>query len=139
MAREVGSRLGLFGYRSCVKGGGRQWQGMPRMAWFNDVRWPQDGLSTEGVPLLQSLQTEKEAPQASLGEGSAPPSKSGQKTRPLIPEMCFTSSAENTEPLPANSYIGDDGTSLLITCAKCCLQVHASECGLSDGQAAEGL
>lgn len=109
------------------------------MAWFNHVRWPQDELSTEGAPLLQSLQTEKEAPQASLGEGSASPSKSGQKTRPLIPEMCFTSSAENTEPLPANSYIGDDGTSLLITCAKCCLQVHASECGLSDGQAAEGL
>lgn len=73
---------------------------------------------------------EKEAPQASLGEGpSIPPSKCGQKTRPLIPEMCFTSSAENTEPLPANSYIGDDGTSLLIACAKCCLQVHASEWG----------
>lgn len=57
-----------------------------------------------------------------------PPSKSGQKTRPLIPEMCFTSSGENTEPLPANSYIGEDGTSQLIACAKCCLQVHASEC-----------
>lgn len=87
-------------------------------------------LPTEGSPLLlQSLQTEKEAPQASLGEGpsAAPPSKSGQKTRPLIPEMCFTSSGENTEPLPSNSYIGDDGTSLLIACAKCCLQVHASE------------
>lgn len=85
-------------------------------------------LSTKVTPLLQSLQMEKEAPQASLGEGpSIPPSKCGQKTRPLIPEMCFTSSAENTEPLPANSYIGDDGTSLLIACAKCCLQVHASE------------
>ena len=88
------------------------------------------GLPAEGGDLfLQSLQTEKEAPQASLGEGPsvAPPSKSGQKTRPLIPEMCFTSGGENTEPLPANSYIGDDGTSLLIACAKCCLQVHASE------------
>lgn len=52
--------------------------------------------------------------------------------------MCFTSSAENTEPLPANSYIGDDGTSLLITCAKCCLQVHASECRLGGGQVAVG-
>lgn len=79
---------------------------------------------------LQALQTEKEAPTASLGEGSSatPPSKSGQKTRPLIPEMCFTSGGENTEPLPANSYIGDDGTSPLIACGKCCLQVHASEC-----------
>ncbi|KAG8519076.1 Lysine-specific demethylase 4B [Galemys pyrenaicus] len=77
-------------------------------------------------------QTEKETLQASLGEGpsSVPPSKSGQKTRPLIPEMCFTSSGENTEPLPANSSIGEDGTSLLIACAKCCLQVHASCYGI---------
>ena len=99
-----------------------------------DVRGPRPphaGLSPlMAAPLLQSLQTEKETPQGSLGEGpsATPPSKSGQKTRPLIPEMCFTSSGENTEPLPANSYIGDDGTSLLISCAKCCLQVHASEC-----------
>lgn len=91
---------------------------------------PHLGFPLKAPPVLQSLQIEKEGPQASLGEGpSALPSKSGQKTRPLIPEMCFTSSAENTEPLPANSYIGDDGTSLLITCAKCCLQVHASEYG----------
>uniref|UniRef100_A0A8C3V252 [histone H3]-trimethyl-L-lysine(9) demethylase n=1 Tax=Catharus ustulatus TaxID=91951 RepID=A0A8C3V252_CATUS len=53
---------------------------------------------------------------------------SGIKSKPLIPEMCFTSSGENTEPLPSNSYIGEDGTSPLISCAKCCLQVHASEC-----------
>lgn len=99
---------------------GREWQGRPRVAWCGDVRRSP----------LQALQTEKEAPPSSLGEGpSTPPSKSGQKTRPLIPEMCFTSSAENTEPLPANFSIGDDGTSLLIACAKCCLQVHASECG----------
>uniref|UniRef100_A0A673V1J2 [histone H3]-trimethyl-L-lysine(9) demethylase n=1 Tax=Suricata suricatta TaxID=37032 RepID=A0A673V1J2_SURSU len=77
--------------------------------------------------------------QASLGEGpSAPPSRSGQKTRPLIPEMCFTSGGENTEPLPANSYIGDDGTSLLIACAKCCLQVHASCYGIRPELVNEG-
>uniref|UniRef100_A0A9L0JYA7 Lysine-specific demethylase 4B n=1 Tax=Equus asinus TaxID=9793 RepID=A0A9L0JYA7_EQUAS len=77
---------------------------------------------------------------ASLGEGpsAAPPSKSGQKTRPLIPEMCFTSGGENTEPLPANSYIGDDGTSPLITCAKCCLQVHASCYGIRPELVNEG-
>uniref|UniRef100_A0A8C7AVV3 [histone H3]-trimethyl-L-lysine(9) demethylase n=1 Tax=Neovison vison TaxID=452646 RepID=A0A8C7AVV3_NEOVI len=78
--------------------------------------------------------------QASLGEGpsAAPPSKSGQKTRPLVPEMCFTASGENTEPLPSNSYIGDDGTSLLIACAKCCLQVHASCYGIRPELVNEG-
>uniref|UniRef100_A0A8C6RQ89 [histone H3]-trimethyl-L-lysine(9) demethylase n=1 Tax=Nannospalax galili TaxID=1026970 RepID=A0A8C6RQ89_NANGA len=67
-----------------------------------------------------------------------PPSKSGQRTRPLIPELCFTSSGENTEPLPANSGVGDDGTSLLISCAKCCLQVHASCYGVRPELAKDG-
>lgn len=52
--------------------------------------------------------------------------------------MCFTSGGANTEPLPASSYTGDDGTSLLIACAKCCLQVHASECrGWAGGRVAD--
>ncbi|XP_026336929.1 lysine-specific demethylase 4B isoform X3 [Ursus arctos] len=101
---------------------------------------PYCAICTLFYPYSQSLQPEKEAPQASLGEGpsAAPPSKSGQKTRPLIPEMCFTSGGENTEPLPANSYIGDDGTSLLIACAKCCLQVHASCYGIRPELVNEG-
>ncbi|KAJ7308439.1 hypothetical protein JRQ81_008987 [Phrynocephalus forsythii] len=44
--------------------------------------------------------------------------------------MCFASSGENTEPLPSNAYIGDDGNSLLISCTRCCLQVHASCYGI---------
>uniref|UniRef100_A0A8C9V4T9 Lysine-specific demethylase 4B n=1 Tax=Scleropages formosus TaxID=113540 RepID=A0A8C9V4T9_SCLFO len=48
------------------------------------------------------------------------------RTRPLVPEMCFSSGAENTEPLPANSHIGEDGTSVLLCCTGCSLQVHAS-------------
>ncbi|MBV95224.1 Lysine-specific demethylase 4B, partial [Eschrichtius robustus] len=101
---------------------------------------PYCAICTLFYPYSQSLQTEKETPQGSLGEGpsATPPSKSGQKTRPLIPEMCFTSSGENTEPLPANSYIGDDGTSLLISCAKCCLQVHASCYGIRPELVNEG-
>ncbi|XP_064335848.1 lysine-specific demethylase 4B isoform X1 [Camelus dromedarius] len=101
---------------------------------------PYCAICTLFYPYSQSLQTEKEMPQASLGEGpsATSPSKSGQKTRPLIPEMCFTSSGENTEPLPANSYIGDDGTSPLIACAKCCLQVHASCYGIRPELVNEG-
>ncbi|KAK1152558.1 lysine-specific demethylase 4B-like isoform X1 [Acipenser oxyrinchus oxyrinchus] len=59
-----------------------------------------------------------------------PVSKCGTRTKPLIPEMCFTSGGENTEPLPSSSSIGEDGTSLLISCSKCCLQVHASCYGI---------
>uniref|UniRef100_A0A8C4R020 [histone H3]-trimethyl-L-lysine(9) demethylase n=1 Tax=Eptatretus burgeri TaxID=7764 RepID=A0A8C4R020_EPTBU len=50
-----------------------------------------------------------------------PPSK------PLIPEVCFASSGENTDPLPGSSLLSEDGTSPLIACAKCCLQVHSSK------------
>ncbi|KAM9508232.1 lysine-specific demethylase 4C isoform 1-T1 [Guaruba guarouba] len=49
-----------------------------------------------------------------------------EKTKPLIPEMCFIYSEENTEHYPSNAFIEEDGTSLLICCAKCCVRVHAS-------------
>ncbi|XP_039240440.1 lysine-specific demethylase 4C isoform X4 [Pipra filicauda] len=49
-----------------------------------------------------------------------------EKTKPLIPGMCFIYSEENTENYPSNAFIGEDGTSLLISCAKCCVRVHAS-------------
>ncbi|XP_030073364.1 lysine-specific demethylase 4B isoform X2 [Microcaecilia unicolor] len=76
----------------------------------------------------------------SLGETTSmiPASKCGQKAKPLIPEMCFTSSGGNIEPLPANSYIDEDGTSLLISCAKCCMQVHASCYGIRPDLVNEG-
>lgn len=101
---------------------GLSWQGGVGRAWV--------GQATER-PHPQSLQTEKEAPQAPAGDTPAvPPSRRGQKTQPLIPEICFTSggSTGSTEPLPGTAAIGEDGASLLIACAKCCLQVHASEC-----------
>lgn len=50
-----------------------------------------------------------------------------EKTKPLIPEMCFMYSEENTEHHPSNAFIEEDGTSLLIACAICCVQVHASK------------
>ncbi|XP_051498723.1 lysine-specific demethylase 4C isoform X5 [Apus apus] len=49
-----------------------------------------------------------------------------EKTKPLIPEMCFIYSEENTENYPSNAFIEEDGTSLLISCTKCCVRVHAS-------------
>uniref|UniRef100_A0A8C3R940 Lysine-specific demethylase 4B n=1 Tax=Cyanoderma ruficeps TaxID=181631 RepID=A0A8C3R940_9PASS len=93
---------------------------------------PYCAVCTLFYPYNQSSQVEKGAAPAPTGEPSSflHLSRCGQKTKPLIPEMCFTSSGENTEPLPSNSYIGEDGTSPLISCAKCCLQVHASCYGI---------
>ncbi|KAM5190742.1 lysine-specific demethylase 4B isoform 3-T3 [Callospermophilus lateralis] len=101
---------------------------------------PYCAICTLFYPYSQSLQMEKEAPPASVGEApsASPPSKSGQKTRPLIPEMCFTCSGGNTEPLPASSCVDDEGTSPLIACAKCCLQVHASCYGVRPELAKDG-
>ncbi|XP_066430550.1 lysine-specific demethylase 4B [Eleutherodactylus coqui] len=56
--------------------------------------------------------------------------KRGQKTKPIIPEMCFTPSESNVDPLPLSTYIGEDGTSPLLCCVKCCVQVHASCYGI---------
>uniref|UniRef100_A0A8C8RY36 Lysine-specific demethylase 4B n=1 Tax=Pelusios castaneus TaxID=367368 RepID=A0A8C8RY36_9SAUR len=101
---------------------------------------PYCAVCTLFYPYKQSLQMDKEVVQVSIGESSSllQLSKCGQKTKPLIPEMCFTSGGENTEPLPSNSYIGEDGTSLLISCAKCCLQVHASCYGIRPDLVNEG-
>ncbi|KAM4738555.1 lysine-specific demethylase 4B isoform 2-T2 [Anableps anableps] len=54
----------------------------------------------------------------------------GSSTRPLVPEMCFSVGAVNTEPPPTNYHIGEDRTSLLIQCKCCAMQVHASCYGL---------
>ncbi|XP_068176147.1 lysine-specific demethylase 4B [Antennarius striatus] len=56
----------------------------------------------------------------------SPPPSHGSRTRPLVPEMCFSVGACNTEPPPTNYHIGEDGTSLLLRCSSCNMQVHAS-------------
>uniref|UniRef100_A0A672JPK5 [histone H3]-trimethyl-L-lysine(9) demethylase n=1 Tax=Salarias fasciatus TaxID=181472 RepID=A0A672JPK5_SALFA len=69
-------------------------------------------------------------PQKDVTSGNDSPRSSiphhGSMTRPLVPEMCFSVGAGNTEPPPTNCHIGEDGTSLLIRCSSCNMQVHAS-------------
>ncbi|XP_060889825.1 lysine-specific demethylase 4B [Labrus mixtus] len=50
----------------------------------------------------------------------------GSRTRPLVSEMCFSVGAGNTEPSPTNYHTGEDGTSPLLCCSSCHMQVHAS-------------
>ncbi|XP_054645821.1 lysine-specific demethylase 4B [Dunckerocampus dactyliophorus] len=55
----------------------------------------------------------------------------GNRTRPIVPEMCFSVRAGSTEPPPTSHYIGEDGTSVLICCSSCNMQVHASCYGVN--------
>ncbi|XP_059840010.1 lysine-specific demethylase 4A-like [Hypanus sabinus] len=57
--------------------------------------------------------------------------RSKAKTKPLVPEMCFTSGSDHVDLSLPTSYIEEDGTSTLITCAKCCVCVHASCYGVA--------
>ncbi|OCT84899.1 lysine-specific demethylase 4A [Xenopus laevis] len=60
------------------------------------------------------------------------------KTKPLIPEMCFTTTGCNTEINLSAPYLEDDGTSILITCKNCSVCVHASCYGVPKEKAVEG-
>uniref|UniRef100_V9K7C9 [histone H3]-trimethyl-L-lysine(9) demethylase n=1 Tax=Callorhinchus milii TaxID=7868 RepID=V9K7C9_CALMI len=60
-----------------------------------------------------------------------------KKTKPLVPEMCFTSGGDNSDLSLATSYIEEDGTSALVTCAKCCVCVHASCYGVAPEKVAD--
>ncbi|XP_045436165.1 lysine-specific demethylase 4C isoform X5 [Pipistrellus kuhlii] len=62
----------------------------------------------------------------------------GGKTKPLIPEMCFIYSEENIDYSPPNAFLEEDGTSLLISCAKCCVRVHASCYGIPSHEISDG-
>ncbi|KAM8929974.1 lysine-specific demethylase 4A [Pelodytes ibericus] len=60
------------------------------------------------------------------------------KTKPLIPEMCFTTTSSSSEVSLSTPFLEEDGTSLLITCKNCRVCVHASCYGVSKEKAVEG-
>uniref|UniRef100_A0A672RC13 [histone H3]-trimethyl-L-lysine(9) demethylase n=1 Tax=Sinocyclocheilus grahami TaxID=75366 RepID=A0A672RC13_SINGR len=47
-----------------------------------------------------------------------------KRTKPLIPEMCFTSSSEGHLSTP---NLEEDGTSQLVSCSECSVRVHTSK------------
>ncbi|XP_066479807.1 lysine-specific demethylase 4A [Tiliqua scincoides] len=73
-------------------------------------------------------QSSQAGPRASDGKMS---------TKPLIPEMCFTATGCSTDVSLSTSYLEEDGTSLLITCKRCRVRVHASCYGVAPEKATE--
>ncbi|XP_069498511.1 lysine-specific demethylase 4A [Ambystoma mexicanum] len=57
------------------------------------------------------------------------------RTKPLIPEMCFTTTGWSTDVNLTTPYLEEDGTSTLVTCRKCCVCVHSSCYGVPPEQA----
>uniref|UniRef100_A0A665T2D0 Lysine-specific demethylase 4B n=1 Tax=Echeneis naucrates TaxID=173247 RepID=A0A665T2D0_ECHNA len=81
---------------------------------------PHCAVCTLFMPYYQCLRKEKEKIYLFLCILSL------KRTKPLIPEICFSFREQNCPPTPTNPLLQEDGTSPLLSCQGCCLQVHAS-------------
>uniref|UniRef100_A0A671M4D5 [histone H3]-trimethyl-L-lysine(9) demethylase n=1 Tax=Sinocyclocheilus anshuiensis TaxID=1608454 RepID=A0A671M4D5_9TELE len=85
---------------------------------YYQVTFP-DNLEERRHDVLMSAATES---QGSCSQ------EAGLRSRPLIPEICF---AYQEGPCPLNTLLEEDGSSPLVACNSCCVQVHASCYGVA--------
>uniref|UniRef100_A0A672QVU7 [histone H3]-trimethyl-L-lysine(9) demethylase n=1 Tax=Sinocyclocheilus grahami TaxID=75366 RepID=A0A672QVU7_SINGR len=62
--------------------------------------------------------------EVTLSQSSSAAEGDKRRTKPLIPEMCFTSSSEGHLSTP---NVEEDGTSQLVSCSVCSVRVHTSK------------
>ncbi|KFV13787.1 Lysine-specific demethylase 4A, partial [Pterocles gutturalis] len=88
--------------------------------------------------LFQTYQVRKPSLLMFQNSGVTPAAGDGKiRTKPLIPEMCFTTTGCSTDLNLSTPYLEEDGTSVLITCKNCHVCVHASCYGVSPDKATE--
>ncbi|XP_048111122.1 lysine-specific demethylase 4C [Alosa alosa] len=86
---------------------------------------PHCAICTMFMPYYQpeeSSEDRREAQEVTRGSGEF------VRSRPLIPEICF---AFREGSCPPTTLLEEDGSSPLIRCAHCCVQVHASCYGVA--------
>ncbi|KAF5897398.1 lysine-specific demethylase 4C-like, partial [Clarias magur] len=86
---------------------------------------PRCAVCTLFMPYYQPEETKEERlPGFPTGDGR----ETATRSRPLIPEICF---AYREGSCPPNTLVEEDGSSPLVACTHCCVQVHASCYGVA--------
>ncbi|XP_051785975.1 lysine-specific demethylase 4C-like isoform X2 [Erpetoichthys calabaricus] len=95
---------------------------------------PYCAICTLFMPYYQSEdKSENDSKEAELDTKRCPVTKRF-KTKPLIPEICFAYGEEKAESCAPSPFLDEDGLSALISCRKCCVQVHASCYGVCSAE-----